>query len=366
MKTKPGDSAVLPAASAPQLAPEAGARPARVSDIARLAQVSSATVDRVLNRRPGVRQNTARRVLAAAAELDFLPDAGRPAAARAEPLRLTFLLPQGTNRYVGMLGDFIGYSQAQFAPFNVRCRCEFIESFNPQVLADSLLRHGARADGVAFFAIEHPLVRAAVATLAAAGVPTLTLISDLSASQRLAYVGLDNLAAGRTAACLLARFTGKRAGRLALIAGSRSYRAHGEREQGFLSLIGETFPAMQVVGLREGMDDAQQNFLQTRALLEQHPDLIGIYNIGGASDGVARALKETGCAHKVVFVGHGLTPDTRALLIDGTMDAVITLTPQVAITNCVRIFANVRDRHEWMLGVEAVSSVVLLRENLPY
>ena len=29
-----------------------------------------------------------------------------------------------------------------------------------------------------------------------------------------------------------------------------------------------------------------------RMLLGQHPDLAGIYNIGGAADGVARALKE--------------------------------------------------------------------------
>ena len=73
------------------------------------------------------------------------------------------------------------------------------------------------------------------------------------------------------------------------------------------------FPTLQVVGLREGHDDAQKNYEQTRTLLEQYPDLAGIYNIGGASDGVARALKEMGREHKVVFIGHGLTPDTRAM-----------------------------------------------------
>ena len=39
------------------------ARRARVVDIARSAQVSAATVDRVLNRRPGVRDATVQRVL---------------------------------------------------------------------------------------------------------------------------------------------------------------------------------------------------------------------------------------------------------------------------------------------------------------
>ena len=39
---------------------------ASVADIARAAKVSTATVDRVLNRRPGVRDATAQRVLKAA------------------------------------------------------------------------------------------------------------------------------------------------------------------------------------------------------------------------------------------------------------------------------------------------------------
>ena len=51
--------------------------------------------------------------------------------------------------------------------------------------------------------LEHPLVREAVHTLAEEGVPVVTLVSDLSNSRRAGYVGLDNRAAGRTAALLL-------------------------------------------------------------------------------------------------------------------------------------------------------------------
>jgi LacI family transcriptional regulator len=68
---------------------------------------------------------------------------------------------------------------------------------------------------------------------------------------------------------------------------------------------------------------------------------------------------------KPVFIGHGLTPDTRALLIDGTLDAVITQNPQGAVMNCVRIFANLRDGREPHSGVEQVRSQVIFRENLP-
>lgn len=340
-------------------------RRARLADVAALAGVSTATADRALNRRPGVRSATLQKVLKAATELDYLPEADLLAALAPEAMRLVLLLPRGSNRYLRMLGDTAGYAQEHFAPLNVRCQVEYVESFNPSALAQAMLRQGERADGIAFMALEHPAVREAVQTLAEGGVPTVTLISDLPNSQRTAYVGLDNRAAGRTAGYLIARFIGPRAAQVALIAGSRHYRAHEEREGGFLQLYAEQFQAMQVVGLREGYDDARRNYEQTRQLLEQYPQLAGIYNIGGASDGVARALKEAGLQHRVVFIGHGLTPDTRALLIDGTLDAVITQSPLEALMSCVRIFANLRDRRNAMNGVEISRSQVIFRENLP-
>jgi len=337
----------------------------RVVDIAAAAGVSTATVDRVLHRRANVRPATAQRVLKVAAELQALPEADLLRALQPPPMPLAFLLPAGTNRYLRMLGETVDYMADQLAPYNVRCRAFAIEGFNPAVLAQALLQHGRRNAGVAFMPLDHPQVREAVATLADEGIPVVTLVSDLPNSPRAAYVGLDNRAAGRTAALLIGRFVGPRAATVALIAGSRSYRGHEEREMGFLSLVEEMFPQLQVAGLREGHDDAATNERQTRALLEQYPQLAGIYNIGGASDGVARALKAAGRDQKVVFIGHGLTPDTRALLIDGTLDAVITQTPHSVVGNAVRVFANLRDGRDTLAGVEALRLNIVLRENLP-
>jgi LacI family transcriptional regulator len=208
-------------------------------------------------------------------------------------------------------------------------------------------------------------VREAVATLAGRGVPVVTVISDLGNSQRVGYVGLDNRAAGRTAGYLIGRFIGARDAKVALVAGSLRYAAHQEREAGFLHLLEELLPKLTVVGLREGLDDTEKNYRQTRTLLEHHPDLAGIYNIGGASDGIARALQECGMQHKVVFIGHDLTPDTRAQLIDVSTDAVITQNPLSTITSCVRIFADLRDGRPALSGVETTRSQVVFRENLP-
>jgi LacI family transcriptional regulator len=265
-----------------------------------------------------------------------------------------------------MLGDYIEFAHNQWAAQGMRCRVHYVESFNPNELAARLLHYGQRADGVVFMALEHPVVRDAVNALADQNVPAITLISDLSNSRRLAYVGIDNRSAGRTAALLLGRFMGPRpAGKIAMLAGSLNYRGHEEREIGFLHLIESTFPQVKVIGLREGQDDSERNYVQTRNLIAQHPDLAGIYNSGGGSDGVARAIVEAKTEQKILFVGHGLTPDTRALLIDGTMDALITQTPQSMVGNCLKIFHNVREGRDAQDGVKPVHFSIVLRENLP-
>jgi LacI family transcriptional regulator len=337
----------------------------RLRDVALAAGVSTATADRALHGRSGVRDATMQRVLKAAAELEYLPEAELYRALRPPPMELVFLLPAGSNRYLQMLGDYIGYAQESLAPFNVRCRRHLVDSFDPKRVADALLRHGRQAQGLAFMANEHPIVREAVNTLVEHGVHVVTLISDLSNSKRAAYVGMDNRAAGRTAGDLIGRLLGPRQGRVAMIAGSLSYRGHEEREMGFLHVMQERFAELTVVGLREGQDDADNNYRQARSLLEAHADLVGLYNIGGASDGVARALKEGGRDQQVVFVGHGLTPDTRGLLVDGTLDAVITQHPQTMVMNCARIFSNLRDGRDVLSGVEPVRISVVMRENLP-
>ncbi|MET4173273.1 LacI family transcriptional regulator [Bradyrhizobium sp. LA6.1] len=337
----------------------------RIVDVARRAGVSTATVDRVLNRRPGVRAITQQRVLAAATELDYMPAENILAAMRPKPMRLLFLLPAGTNRFLSTLGQLIAHSDGRLAPFNVHCQVDTIKGFNPDLLARQLWRARDKADGIAFMALEHPVVREAVDRLAEHGVPTVTLISDILNARRAAYIGLDNRSIGRTAGYLIARFLGERPAKVAMIAGSRSYRAHEEREMGFLHVFEELFPAIKVVGLREGHDDADRNYRQTRMLLGQHPDLAGIYNIGGAADGVARALNEMNRARDVVFIGHGLTSDTRSFLLDGTMDAVITQNQLNTMMSCVGIFDNLRAGRSAMHGIEAPRSEIIFRENIP-
>ncbi|MCC9623948.1 LacI family DNA-binding transcriptional regulator [Thalassospira sp. MA62] len=337
-----------------------------IKDIADLCSVSPATVDRVLNKRPGVAERTARRVLQAASELGYLPETDAVETFRPRPMRVVFLLPSGTNPYLRLLGDRIKTAAEATVGQNIRAQCFFIDSFDPHLLSDALRQHGDKADGIAFMAIDHPLVRETVSELQAAGKHMITVVSDISGVPHAAYVGLDNRAVGRTAGYFLGRFAGARpSGRVAMIAASRTYRAHEEREMGFLSLMEEAFPDLRVVAAREGHDDRSENYLHTKSLLAEYPDLVGIYNVGGSSDGVARALRESGRARDIIFIGHGLTTDTRRFLLEDIMDVVITQSPGAIVQNALRIFENLRNGRDANVDVAKLTMEVVVKENLP-
>ena len=75
-------------------------RRATVHDVARVAGVSLATVDRVLNARPGVRPATVEKVEAAIAEIGFQRDLSASLLARSRDLRLTFIIPDSSNEFM--------------------------------------------------------------------------------------------------------------------------------------------------------------------------------------------------------------------------------------------------------------------------
>jgi LacI family transcriptional regulator len=337
----------------------------RIVDIAREAGVGTATVDRVLNRRKGVGVATAEHVLEVARRLQYPLPPQLASVPQLGTLTFDFLLPAGSHPFFKFMSEAIEVAEEWSPQFRATAVRHDIEKFNPSALADSLLRIGRSSNGIAFVALEHPQVREAVNTLVDRGVPVVTMVSDLTNSRRLGYVGIDNRAAGRTAGHLLGRLAGGRPGKVAMIAGSLSYRGHEEREMGFRSILREEFENLAILGLREGHDDDRESYGAVRELLDGHPDLVGIYNIGAGASGIAEAIEEVGRAKDVTFVCHELSPDTRRFLIGGVIDVIINQNARNEVINSLRMLSNIRSERDAGSNIEPTRIEIFVRENLP-
>jgi LacI family transcriptional regulator len=334
-----------------------------LTDIAREAGVSAATVDRVLNNRAGVRSRTREIVIETAQRLGYISAGSGTLPLAAESLvRLDFVIPMGTNTFMKMLRQQLEAQGASRPALDVRVHP--LDGLSPDTLARVLKDLRGETEGVGVIALDHPTVREAIRDLSADGVKIVTLASDITHVSRVAYVGIDNRQAGRLAGYVLGRFFG--AGgpkKVAMFAGSLSYRGHEEREMGFRHVLAEEFPNLAVVELREILDDREKAYAETIALLDRYEDLAGIYNIGSGNQGIARALKERGRDRSLVFIGHEVTEATKQLLLDGTMDAVIDQNPRIEAREALNILTHAVKGLPYEAHLPRLQ--IIFRENIP-
>jgi LacI family transcriptional regulator len=339
--------------------------PLTLRDIARQAGVSLATVDRVLNNRPGVRPDTVRRVKDAMERSAFQPHAAASELARARSRRFVFVMPSGANLFMqqiqAQLGEMANWLSAR------RLAVETLETdvFDPAILSARLEQLVGQTDGVAVVALDHPGVRAAINDLVEAGTKVVTLVSDLPSSRRHYYVGIDNIAAGRSAGALVGRFVGDRPGSIAIVAGSQGLRDHAERIFGFNQVLATEFADLKVLPVVEGHDEDDRSERVMTQLLRAHPDIVGLYNVGAGTSGVARALTDAGRAAEVSFVGHDVTELTRRLLLSGVMDAAISQNPGHEARAAVRVLLALARGEPILSEQETIRIDIVMRDNLP-
>lgn len=335
-----------------------------VHDVARKAGVSLATVDRVLNGRPGVRPQTIEKVEAAVAALDFRRDISASMLARGQALKVLFILPDGTNAFMNALAEAVARQGRQAAGERMQVSLIHVHAMDANALAAALDALSPQAcDCAVIVATDDPACSAAVARADARGIAVITLVSDLPGSRRRHFIGIDNVAAGRTAASLMGRFC-PGGGPVGLIAGSLHLRDHQDRLAGFRAVAAAEFPHLAVLDPLEGYDRSETTRAQAGRLIDAHTDLAGIYSIGAGNRGLVQALEETGRAGAIRVIAHELTAATRDALKSGTIDVVLDQNPEGEIRAALTVARRLALELAGTTPPEPMDIGVFVRDNL--
>ena len=293
--------------------------PYRIREIAQQAGLSEATVDRVLNNRGGVRASTVREVHRAIADLDR----------QLTQVRLggrTFLIDivmQAPERFSSAVRSALEAELPYLRPAVIRSRFHFRETGPVAELVATLDRIARRGShGVVLKAPDVPEIADAAGRLVRAGIPVVTLVTDVLGSQRQAYVGIENRAAGATAAYLIGQWLRDEPGNVLVTLSRGFFRGEDEREMGFRSAMRSLQPQRAIVETAEsdGLDESQRALVL--AALREDPAIAAVYSIGGGNVATVGAFDTLGrtCS---VFIAHDLDDDNMRLLRDGRLSAVL-------------------------------------------
>jgi LacI family transcriptional regulator len=311
-----------------------------IHDVAREAGVSSATVDRVLNGREKVREETARKVYEAARLIGYhaAPLIGQRVFADLPRLRLGLVLHKERQAFYQDFKLEAERAVARATGVRASLQVAFAASQSPKDFTSLMEGMAGRVDAIAATAVTHPEVSDAVLRLNQKGIPCFALLNDFGQGVRQNYLGLNNLKVGRIAAHMMATASHS-AGKIAVFVGGYRWHGHELRETGVRSYFREHAPQFQVLDTLINLETRQLTYEATLDLLNRHPDLRGIYCAGGGMEGAIAAVREARAPGEVAVVVNELTPESRAALISRHLTMVISTPLQRLCDDLIRLAA---------------------------
>ena len=310
--------------------------------------VSRGTVDRALHHKEGVREEVAERIRATAREMGYISN--RLVMQQTRQWKIGVVLHSGHSAFVQMLCElFSSFSERELIP-NITVIVRVMQDMDVQhqlTLIDELVTT-EHIDGLALMPLANTLVRDRINTLSEKmGIPVVTFNTDITDANRLAYVGADNIAAGRAAAALLGMVMQGRGSVLPILGQRSGHYADSQRYTGFLNEMAENFPGIRI--LHPECSFLDENLAERIASRAIHSDeeVNGFYLTSAGREGVYRAVNATENREKIHIVVHDITEGNVRMVKQGTVDFIIGQDVKTQGTLPIRLLYDYLERHQF-------------------
>lgn len=326
-------------------------------------QLSRATIDRVLNNRPGVNPKTIETVQNAYSAL-LVEAAGLVHSPKIQTSSVFSVVVQAGDEYNASLRAAAERIKESLGSRGITLHVCCCSDVNDDEVIRLLNTQAEHADGIAIVAKNTPAINAAVHKLKLNGKHIIALVSDIEPDVRDAYVGINNRAAGQAAGFILGRHLQYCSdASVAVIVGTLSYSCHDDREIGFRAQIRKTFPAVSVSEVISGNDNTQQTYDAAIQLLNNVRNIRAIYNVAGGNAGLAAALDEFKSEIRPVLVTHEVNEVTERLIINEKIDYIISQDMTQLLIKTVEKLQNIKEGNDYgthtFLPIEVITRFTL-------
>lgn len=265
-----------------------------IKEIAQMAGVHRSTVDKVLHNRPGVSDPVRQRIQKIIDECHYEANPiGKALQMQDKTLRIRVLMLE-VDAYIflkkGIEEGLKGYHSFQIELAYEKTEYSDIEAQKAaleQCIED-------RLDGVILSPINAQEIVEAIDRCTAAGIPVVTVNTDIKGSQRLCYIGQDGFKAGCVAGRLMGEFLQGHGKVAVFTSDSDNHQSFpfGTREGGFRKLVSEKYPGLEILPNIYTKEKPQIIHREMRRLCETVPDLEGVFITCGGVKAVGDVIEE--------------------------------------------------------------------------
>ncbi|MBN1779535.1 substrate-binding domain-containing protein [bacterium] len=300
-----------------------------LNEIARLANVSVGTVDRVIHNRGRVSDETRQKVRQIVEELDYHPNVFARNLSLQKTYNFGVLIPSPyqDGKYWELPVSGIMRALDELKMYPLKTTVINYDKYSQESFLDacrSLKKTISGLDGLVIAPVLSEASEKLICELPES-LPYVFIDSYVPESHCLAYIGQESYQSGVLAAKLM---------QLKLDGGKvASLRVHpvdyhlDDRNKGFESILGAE-PDFTVISQDVHRDTDVRHFNQVSVeLVRAYPDLKGIFVPSACTHQVAEALIELGKSRDVVLIGYDLVEENRKYLKNGTIDFLISQRP---------------------------------------
>lgn len=293
-------------------------RPPGFRDVAARADVSITTVERVLNERGSVSPQTRMKVLEAAEGLGLRrvlpsPDFGN--------LTIEAILPVNPTAYWAKLSAALKES-ARLLPRGITVHRTFVPQNDPAAMTAAITKSSVKRTALIVAAEIDEQVEDSLARTMRRGeilVSVSTMIHGLAAHD---FSGIDNLAAGRTAASLVNFGLRGRRGSVLILQANTTMQSHRDRVSGFQAQL-DKHNNLELIVTNETPGVSWEH-LSTMLAAGRGP--IAIYETGDPGEEIAPLLRAV--ETRPIWIGHERNSVHDKLMRDGLLDFVLDQDPR--------------------------------------
>lgn len=301
-----------------------------IYDLAKITGFSVGTVNRALSGKSRINPETKQHILDTAARLGYKANAAAQGLRRSQ-IKIGVVLYCPVQEYVDAIVKGMNTKALELEKYNVyvdikqipyttneECRLKALEYMN-YYLAE-------KYNGVVLFLSSvktdiHDICKV-VEEMNEKGIPVATVANDIPESSRIIHVGIDAFAAGRMAAELLWLCCPHRD--VALLTNSTDSEVNRNYTNGFFDFAGKN--RFSSIKIYEHFDEPELVIKETDRMIEENPDLSGIYMTSASATSACQHIQKVG-KKNLKIITTDLLHETPDILKDETACATIFQDP---------------------------------------